>query len=125
VSKLDKPKIVKEICDRLSGGEGIWNICQDKHMPSKTMVYQKMANDEKFRTVITQAREAQQEYEADNCVNMADGANADNWQVIKMQIWARQWRAGKLAPKKYGDKLHTEESGTITVVIDKADEGNL
>ena len=36
---------------------------------------------------------------------MADMATPDDWQVVKLRIWARQWRASKLAPKKYGDKL--------------------
>ena len=50
------------------------------------------------------AREAQQEYEADYCVEMADEATPENWQLVKLRIWARQWRAAKLAPRRYGDK---------------------
>ena len=41
----------------------------------------------------------------DQCVRMADEATPEDWQVVKMRIWARQWRASKLAPKKYGDKV--------------------
>jgi len=125
VSKLDNPEIVKEICDRLSGGEATFDICQDKHMPHVSSLYRRMAKDDKFATIIAQARVAQQDYEADACIKMADEATPDNWQVVKMQIWARQWRASKLSPKKYGDRIQNEQSGTITVVIDKADEGNL
>ena len=94
-------------------------------MPHVRTLYKWMAKDEKIAISIARARVAQQDYIVDDCQRMADTANADNWQVIRLRIATRQWAAGKLAPKKYGDKLHTEESGTITVVIDKADEGNL
>ena len=44
-------------------------------------------------------------------VEMADKATPENWNVVKLRIWARQWRAAKLAPKKCGDKVQTEHSG--------------
>lgn len=34
----------------------------------------------------------------------------ENWQVVKLRIWARQWRAAKLAPKVYGDKVEVAGS---------------
>jgi len=106
-SVLDNETFVQEICDRLAGGEGIKQICADDHLPSDDTVYRKMARDPEFAARIARAREAQQEFEADNIVNMADDATADDWQVVKLRIHARQWRAAKLAPKKYGDKtLH-------------------
>ncbi|MDA3877747.1 MAG: hypothetical protein PF483_11745 [Halothiobacillus sp.] len=64
-----------------------------------------MASDEKFNAAISTARSAQQESEMDKCIEMADMATQEDWQVVKMRIWARQWRASKLAPKKYGDKI--------------------
>lgn len=106
-SILDNEAFVEEICDRLSGGEGLNEICADAHLPSEDTVYRKMAKDEAFAGRIARAREAQQDYEADNIVKMADDATAEDWQVVKLRIHARQWRAAKLAPKKYGDKtLH-------------------
>lgn len=106
-SVLDNPAFVDEICDRLAGGEGLREICSDDHLPSDDTVYRKMAKDPEFAARIARAREAQQEYEADHIVYMADEATEDDWQVVKLRIHARQWRAAKLAPKKYGDKtLH-------------------
>jgi hypothetical protein len=32
---------------------------------------------------------------------------------VRLQIWARQWRAAKLAPKVYGDQVHHDVSGEI------------
>ena len=84
-----------------------------------------MAKDAEIATSIARARVAQQDYIVDDCQRMADTANGDNWQVIRLRIATRQWAAGKLAPKKYGDKIQNEQSGTITVVIDKDDATNL
>jgi terminase small subunit-like protein len=35
---------------------------------------------------------------------MADAATEADRQVVKLRIWARQWRGAKLAPKRYGEK---------------------
>ena len=48
---------------------------------------------------IARAREAQQHALVDQTVAMADAATVENWQLVRLQIQARQWRAGKLAPK--------------------------
>ena len=102
-ASLDDPIVVSTLCTRIASGEGILEICKDSHMPAARTVYAKMAENDDFRTRIARAREAQQEHEADRCVEMADEATAENWQVVKLRIWARQWRAAKLAPKKYGE----------------------
>lgn len=41
----------------------------------------------------------------DETIEMADAATPQNWQVMQMRIWARQWRAAKLASRTYGDKV--------------------
>ncbi len=93
-----------EICDRLAGGEGLRQICADAHLPHHSTVYRSMAQDGEVATRIVRAREAQQNAIADECVELADAATPGDWQVIRLRIWARQWRAAKLAPKTYGDK---------------------
>lgn len=108
---LDDPAVVDEICARLIAGEGIAQIGKSDHLPAASTIYRKMAEDEEFRTRIAHAREAQQEAIIDETVELADTATADDWQVVKLRIWARQWRASKLAPKKYGDKLDLTTGG--------------
>jgi hypothetical protein len=102
---LDDSAVVDELCARIIAGEGIKAICRDDDMPAHRTVYERMAADEAFRTRIARAREAQQEALIDETVEMADAATVEDHQVVKLRIWARQWRASKLAPKKYGDKL--------------------
>lgn len=99
---------INAICERIIGGEGIVRICESHDMPHASAVYLAMANDEDFRIAITRAREAQQDAIIDSTVDLADTANPENVQVVKLQIATRQWRAAKLAAKKYGDKLEVK-----------------
>lgn len=92
-------------------GKGIKLVCAPEDMPSASAVYVEMARNADFREIIARAREAQQEAQIDQTIEMADEATAEDWQVVKMRIWARQWRASKLAPKKYGDLTKHEVSG--------------
>lgn len=103
--------MIDEICGRVASGGSIASISGEDWCPSQATIYRKMASDIDFRARMAEARAAQQEYEADLCVKMADEATAENWQVVKMRIWARQWRASKLAPKKYGDKIDVTSDG--------------
>lgn len=105
------PEIEQRICDELSSGVSIREIGVEDWAPSEPTIYRRMASDKAFADRIALARTAQQDYEADNCVTMADSATPEDWQVVKLQIWARQWRASKLAPKKYGDKIDVTSDG--------------
>jgi hypothetical protein len=101
-----------DICDHLSTGKSIIDIAKLQGYPSADSIYRQMYRDEEFATRIARARKAGQDYEADNCIKMADDATEENYNVVKLRIWARQWRAAKLNPK-YGDKQQIEHTGHI------------
>jgi hypothetical protein len=104
-------EVAQRICDELSGGVSIREIAATDWAPSEPTIYRRMASDQEFANRVALARIAQQDFEADKCVTMADAATPEDWQVVKLQIWARQWRAAKLAPKKYGDKVDVTTDG--------------
>lgn len=104
------PKQLETICELLSGGESVRDACKAAGIHHSTF-YNTLNKGDEISTRIARAREAQQDYEADQCVTMADNATEADWQVVKLRIWARQWRASKLAPKKYGDKITQEHVG--------------
>lgn len=104
-------ELVTDICDHLSTGKSITDIARLKGYPSADSIYRQMFRDPDFAARIACAREAGQDHEADAIVAMADQATAADWQVVKLRINARQWRAAKLAPKKYGEKVQQEHSG--------------
>lgn len=97
------PSIVEYLCDELIGGKSIHELAGTNGLPSEMTIYREMARNEEFQKSITHARLAQQEFIADECVRLSDTAKVEDWQVVRLRIWARQWRAGKLSPKKYGD----------------------
>jgi hypothetical protein len=103
--------MLEKICARLVSGEGLVSIGKDQTMPEASQIYRCMAVNAEFATAIARAREAQQDAVAENIVEMADNATVENWQVVKLRIHTRQWRAAKLAAKKYGDKVIAEHSG--------------
>lgn len=106
---------VQRVCDRLVSGMSMTEACRPLDAPAECAIYLGMARDPAFATVIAGAREAQQHYQADQTVVMADAATPEDWQVVKLRIWARQWRAGKLAPKVYGERSAVDVSGSLTL----------
>jgi len=110
-------RLITRLCDEIAGGRPIREISETENWcPGEASIYRRMAKDEAFRIAIASARAAQQDREVDECVRMADLATPEDWQVVKLRIWARQWRASKLAPKKYGDKLELSGDATSPIV---------
>jgi hypothetical protein len=103
--------ITDRICELIESGKSINSFAGKKGMPSAPSIYRRMAKDADFARCIARAREAQQEAEMERCIELADSATPENWQVIKLQIWARQWRASRMLPKKWGDRASMEISG--------------
>jgi hypothetical protein len=99
---------IDALCQRLVSGMGMNQACKLPECPSRSAVYERLALDEQFQTRIARVREIQQYAVMDDIVDMADAATPENWQVVKLRIWARQWTAAKLAPKIFGDKRQVE-----------------
>lgn len=120
--------LADNICERLSNGESLRAICSEDDMPDKSTVFRWLAANERFRDQYARAREAQADALFDDVLDIADNArndwmerrgeddagwvaNGEHIQRSKLRIDARKWMAGKLAPKKYGEKLTQELSG--------------
>jgi hypothetical protein len=122
--------IADAICERLADGESLRAICDDKGMPDKATVFRWLADQkhEAFREQYARARESQADTLADEILTIADDARNDwmernggdsagwseNGEAIRrsqLRIDARKWLAGKLRPKKYGEKLNHEHTG--------------
>jgi hypothetical protein len=74
---------------------------------------------------LSRVRECQQDAEIDRTVAMADAATEADYNVVKLRIWARQWRASKLAPKKYGDRSEVPQTIDVADRIMKRWKDNL
>jgi hypothetical protein len=101
-------------------GESLRTICLSDDMPSATTVFRWLADARyaAFREQYTRAREAQADHLAEEILQIADDGRNDTYETdgvvavnhdaiqrSRLRVDARKWLAGKLAPKKYGDKL--------------------
>lgn len=118
-------EIADEICERLSEGEPLRQICRDERMPAWRTVYAWKAANADFDARIASAREAGHDAIASDCLRIADDGINDTYiddqgnvrtdtDVIarsKLRIDTRLKLLAKWDPKRYGDKQTTELTG--------------
>lgn len=110
-------EIADAICEAIIEGGALYRICEQDGFPSENTVYRWIEEKPEFREKYARARELQQDREADKIVVIADETTDPN--KARLQIDARKWRASKLAPKKYGDRLDLNHSGSIQQLSDE------
>jgi hypothetical protein len=79
-----------------------------------------------FAAKCARTREGPQaEHVVDGIVEIEDGVLAGTIpaDAASVLISSKQWRASKLAPKKYGDKLDINHSGAVGIKIGQEYEG--
>jgi hypothetical protein len=107
---LYSDELAERILDRISNGESLARICSDEDMPSIRTVIRWAVDNQDFGTKHAQAREAQAEV-MDDLILQAAAAAGDDAQASRVQIDAYKWRAAKLAPKRYSDRLDLTNAG--------------
>jgi hypothetical protein len=97
------PELGSKICEGIAQGTSLVRVCYALDIDYGT-VYDWIKKNPDFADNYTHAREAQADYLADGVLDIADDSTlqADDRRV---KIDARKWYAGKLKPKKYGDKI--------------------
>lgn len=103
--------------DGILEGVAISQICLNIGI-AEVSFYRHRLEDADFESTIVRAQEQAQEVEVDRMLALADSADAENYNAIKLKIWARMWIAGKRKPKKYGDKMAVTgaDGGAIQIV---------
>lgn len=99
------------ICDRIAEGESLRAICDDRDLPNWRTVFRWLESDASFASKYARAREFQAEVMDAKILAVAEGCTNDTALADRVKIGAFQWRASKLAPKRYGDKVQAEISG--------------
>lgn len=124
--------VADAICERIADGESLRSICDDDEMPNKSTVFRWLAEFSGFGDQYARARETQADTLADDILSIADDGRNDwmarygkddagwteNGEALRrsqLRIDSRKWLAGKMRPKKYGDKLDLSHSGTVTL----------
>jgi len=140
--KMGRPALFSEelvavICERIANGESLKAICEDDEMPSQSTVFKWLSEKPDFTEKYAHARDAQADALFDDILSIADDGRNDwmqrnfgeetrwveNGEAIRrsqLRIDARKWMASKLKPKKYGDRLDLNHSGSIDTLTDDA-----
>ena len=122
-----------EICNRIVDGKSLRSICDEADMPDKATIFRWLSAEQHkdFCNQYILARDIQADVLFDEIHQIADtpqkgtktvrrgeGDNstvetteADMIEHRRLQIDARKWLIGKMAPKKYGDKQRIEHAG--------------
>ena len=104
-----------QICEKIADGQSLRQIAKEGGMPKPSTVCLWLTKHKDFAEQYAHAREAQAEMLAQDIIAVADDSEIDP-NARRIMVDARKWVASKLLPKKYGDKIETEHSGTIEVV---------
>lgn len=121
-------EIADQICERIADGESLRSICGEEEMPNKATVFRWLAANQAFSDQYARAREAQADSLFDDILDIADTpmigeksktmpdgkvemTRGDMIEHRRLQVDARKWMAGKLRPKKYGEKITQEVTG--------------
>lgn len=100
-------EIADEICNAMISGMSLRAICSAEDMPDRTTVLRWMGSDEEFASKCARARilqadaleEEMSDIEEKTLTGQIDPTAA------RVVLSSKQWRASKLAPKRYGDRL--------------------
>ena len=114
VAYQDKNSIMDRIMAELETGRSLVQVCKDDGMPDRETVSRWMRDDPAYAAKYAYARAMQ----ADTLFSeMADvehkvQAGTMDSHAARVVLDSMRWRASKLAPKVYGDRLDVQVSDT-------------
>lgn len=107
-------QLADKICERMANGETLRAVCRDIDLPVSTVIEWTM-NNKAFSEQYAQARQKQADSYADMILDEA--FNSHDAQIGRLRVDALKWVASKLAPKRYGDKVEVEQTGTQKIRV--------
>ncbi|AQW91301.1 hypothetical protein [Elizabethkingia anophelis] len=136
-SAEQKEQIFKSIFESIENGNSLRRALTEASISSKTFYEWLEADEEKVKQY-ARATEERADALVDEILDIADDTSQDfididmgdekgseivlakkpNYELIqrsRLRVDARKWLVGKLAPKKYGDKLDIETSGNLNI----------
>lgn len=124
--------VADRICEGIAGGKSLRAMLrEDDSLPVSSTIFKWLAANQSFAEQYARAREAQADTLFDEILTIADDGRNDTYtdeegnvrtdqDVIarsRLRVDARKWMAGKLRPKKYGDKLDVEHGGKVALAL--------
>lgn len=114
------------LCARIVEGESLKKICRDEDMPGVVTVFQWLRRHTDFAHQYALAMEQRAETHVEEMFEIADDvsndtiedpetgklrANSEWINRSRLRVDVRKWHAGRMKPKKYGDKVIQEVTG--------------
>ena len=128
---LRSAEVEAEILSWIGDGKTLREFCRQPGKPSFVAVYEWLKGDESFSERFARAREIGADHIAEEILHIADTPkrgqvvteDEDGKKVVtedmlghrRLQVDARLKLLAKWFPKKYGDKLDVEHSGSMTL----------
>lgn len=101
-------------------------LCERDDMPARQTILDWLVKHQHFRTKCMRARELQADAMDDKILDVADRTLSGEYDphAAKVAMSAYQWRASKLAPKRYGDqlKLQGDAEAPLTLIVERMDK---
>jgi hypothetical protein len=104
--------IQQRLVAEIQTGRSLRQVCTDKGMPHFTTVLRWVALDADFASKYARARTAQADtlFDRMEAVEEAVAAGTMDSHAARVVLDSMRWRASKLAPKVYGDRLDVSVS---------------
>lgn len=117
------------IFELLADGKSMRTICKQENMPALSTVFKWLRDYPEFSEQYAKAKEMQADALFEEVLDIADDGSNDTYQAIdgnggvvervntdviarsRLRVDARKWMAGKLRPKKYGEKIEQTVQG--------------
>ena len=113
------PELGAKIFERIIESGTVKRACADPDMPDEHTLYVWAARDPEFRQLFVHAREMAVERWAEEIIEIADNPVLDPLDK-RVRIDARRWIMGKLAPRRFGDRVQIAGDSTAPVVVSVA-----
>ena len=110
----DVAEIQDRVVDAIQTGRSLRQVCSDDGMPEFRTVQRWIVSDGQFAVKYTRARVAQADtlFDRMEAVEEAVTAGTMDSHAARVVLDSMRWRASKLAPKVYGDRLDVQVSDT-------------
>lgn len=139
IQKEYRQNIVDMVCDVVAScDKGLGRICDafkkdNPDFPDESTVRSWLRTDDELATQYARAKEEQVEKLVEQIIDISDDDSLDvafkedgtpfvdqqHIQRSKLRVDSRKWIASKLKPKKYGDKVEQQITGSLTVEVVK------
>lgn len=131
-SDEEKESIITEICNRVINEKTSFNIAVEESQINYATFFNWMVKSDKLKELYNYAREVRADVLFEEIVTIADTPidgektkisekgieiiKGDMTEHRKLQIDARKWVVAKMQPKKYGDRIDQNISGSLSII---------